>query len=204
MDDLHGSSHVLIGVGDNQQMRKRGLRCLGRGLIIVGDDDDADSPSGKLGLLLFELNQLDHADCSPAATEEYQGRAMAIGEICAGECRSIGERRSEFRHRTARPIGPGVRGRLALTQDEMPFESAQHGKQQQADASPHSSSLPDRNGHAQHAEGSQCGDIPRHRQAFHPQLDEINSRACDDEQNANQEQRPVPWTSGCGRLVFHV
>ena len=97
MQDLHRLGQVLLGVGNDDQMREIGLRGGGGLRIIIGNGDDADVPAGKFLVTLFELTQLDHADQSPAAAKEDQHRGLAAGEIFVGEGLAVRQVRGEGR-----------------------------------------------------------------------------------------------------------
>jgi hypothetical protein len=97
MQDLHSLGQVLLGVGNDDEMREIGLGGAGGLRIVIGNGEDTNVPAGKFLVALFELTQLDHADQSPAAAKKDQHRGFAAGEILLGEGLAVRQVRGEGR-----------------------------------------------------------------------------------------------------------
>src|SRR5437588_222840 len=107
------------------------LRLLRKGLFVVGNNYDADVSLGKVLVMIFKLTELDHANESPMASEENQGRRRALFEIMIRKRRPVGKRRRERRHLAADLRRPGVRRRPARIHDE-PFGRTNEQQQDKA------------------------------------------------------------------------
>ena len=197
MDHLHRAGDLLIEVRHDDQVRTFSLRGLGCPLVIVGNDDNANAPPGEVRVALFELTQLDPADPSPPAAEEDHRHALTCRQVRVGKGTAIRKRGGEFRHLPPRLSGAGIHWRLRENQQERPLQAAQQDEECKTGALPDAAPLCDRNGHRQDASGRQTGHVPRRSQVLRLQPDEIEDRTGQEQQAANQEQRPPPQNDLC-------